>query len=221
MTRRRLDRPTLLLLLVAAATPLASATSDPTPSLSPEDQAADAYRRGVRYRDEALGLEERATELSGEALDKALAKARKEFEKAARSLRSAVENDPSLYQAHSELGFVLRKLGDYEESLAAYEQALALQPGYTPAIEYRAEAHLGLGRLEEVKTAYLELFRSERAHADQLLTAMKRWVEQRRAAPGDVSPVVVEQFAEWVAERDALAGQAADLATGEAASPSW
>jgi tetratricopeptide (TPR) repeat protein len=199
--------------------PARGASTEPTPSLSPEEQAAESYRRGVRYRDEALALEEEAA--GAAAGPRAAEKARKEFEKAARAFRSAVADDPSLYQAHTELGFALRKLGNYEESLAAYEQALALQPGYTAAIEYRAEAYLGLGRLEAVKEAYLELFRGERGHADQLMAAMKRWVEERRAAPGELQPALVEEFATWVAEREALAGQTADLAVGDTTTPTW
>lgn len=218
MSRWRLNKLALLGLFVTAV-PAQGATTDPTPTLSPEEQAAESYRRGVRYRDEALAFEEEAA--GAAAGPRAAEKARKEFEKAARAFRSAVADDPSLYQAHTELGYALRKLGDYEESLAAYEQALALQPGYTAAIEYRAEAYLGLGRLEEVKEAYLELFRNERQHADQLMAAMKRWVEERRAVPGEVPPAVVEEFGTWVAEREALAGQAADLAVGDTTTPAW
>ncbi len=223
MTRARANRLLWMGLLLATVpawgAPAWGATTDPTPTLSPEEQAAESYRRGVRYRDEALALEQQAA--SEPAGSRAGEKARKEFEKAARAFRSAVEHDPSLHQAHTELGFVLRKTGKYEESLTAYEEALALVPGYTPAIEYRAEAHLGLGRLEEVKAAYLELFRSERPHADQLMLAMKRWLEERRDAPGDLAPALVEEFARWVAEREALASQAADLAVGASSTPSW
>lgn len=203
--------------MLAAPTARAASTS-PAPSLDPEAQAADSYRRGVRYRDEALALEAEAVEAT--EASRLEAKARKEFEKAARAFRSAVEADPSLVPAHTELGFVLRRLGEYEESLAAYEQALVLEPGYAPAIEYQAEAYLGLGRLEEVKAAYLQLFSSERGHADQLMDAMQHWVEGRRTAPGDLAPAVIDEFAAWVAERDALARQAADLAVGQS-TQSW
>lgn len=218
MSRLRWNELALLGLFLAAL-PARSASTSPTPSLSPEEQAAESYRRGVRYRDGALAFEEEAA--GAAAGSRAAEKAQKEFGKAARAFRSAIGHDPSLYQAHTELGFALRKLGDYQESLAAYEQALALQPGYTAAIEYRAEAYLGLDRLEEVKEAYLELFRSERPHADQLMAAMKRWVEERRAAPRELAPALVEEFATWVAEREALAGQAADLALGGTTTPAW
>lgn len=217
MPRTRSRSLAVLALLLAA--PAQSASTTPTPALSPQEQAAESYRRGVRYRDEALELERKAaTEPAG---SRTAEKARKEFEKAARAFRSAVEDDPALTPAHSELGFALRKLGDYEGSLEAYERALALEPGYAPAVEYRAEAHLALGRLDDVKAAYLELFRGDRAHADQLMAAMKRWVEERQAAPGDFEPALLEEFARWVAEREALASQAADLAAEPSASPSW
>ncbi len=38
------------------------------------------------------------------------------------------------------LGYTSRRLGDYEESLSAYDAALKLQPDYPEAIEYRAGA---------------------------------------------------------------------------------
>ncbi len=213
MAGTRIHRSFLASLLVAAAT-AAWGASIPSSEVDPRDAAADSFRRGVRYREEAVRFEQQAETLAGEERERALGKARKEFERASRAFRSALEADASMHEAATELGFALRKLGDYEESLAAYERALELQPGYSPAIEYRAEAYLGLGRLEEAKAAYLELFRSAREHADQLLAAMKRWVEQRQAAPGDLAPAAIEEFAGWVAEREALAQQSADLAAG-------
>ncbi len=55
--------------------------------------------------------------------------------------------DPKLKEGWNMLGYTSRKLGDYEESLQAYDKALALAPDYPEAIEYRAELFLLTGRL--------------------------------------------------------------------------
>ena len=68
--------------------------------------------------------------------------------------------------------------------MAAYNQALEIQPDYAEAIEYRAEAFLGLNRLDEVKEAYMQLFREDRERADELMSAMQQWVDQRQTRRG-------------------------------------
>ena len=76
------------------------------------------------------------------------------------ALRAAIANNPQLHEAYSSLGYALRKTGRFDESIEAYNRALQLNPSYSEAIEYRAEAYLALGRLDEVKAAYMELFRN-------------------------------------------------------------
>ncbi|MEZ5331705.1 MAG: tetratricopeptide repeat protein [Thermoanaerobaculia bacterium] len=198
-----------LLWLLPVGVRAAGSTEDE--GMTSEEQAEEAYRRAVRYRDEAKELE------AGNQPERAA----KEYEKAARSLRAAIGFDPNLHQAHSDLGFALRKLGDYEGSLEEYERALELSPGYPEAIEYRAEAYLGLGRLDDVRDAYMELLRENRPFADQLMTAMKRWVEERRVEPGDMDSATVEDFAQWVEERERAASQTAELGGDGPAASGW
>ena len=136
------------LLMIAAWLILAdaglAAGGSSVPSADPADQAAEAYNRGLESRDKAWKLEEQAA-ASENAKERAKleGKAQKEYAKAIRAFRSATESDPQMHQAFSSLGYALRKTGEYEESLAAYNQALDLEPGYTEAIEYRAEALSG------------------------------------------------------------------------------
>lgn len=54
-------------------------------------------------------------------------------------------------------GFATRKLGDVTGALAFYEQALALNPGYTVAHAYLGEAYLSLGKVAEAKTQLREV----------------------------------------------------------------
>ncbi|MDH3745239.1 MAG: tetratricopeptide repeat protein [Acidobacteriota bacterium] len=187
--------------------------SSPSPTPPPpvmELTARDHYERGLKLRDKAWELEEKATK-EPEKAEKYLKKAGKEFEKAARSQREAIKMDSRMYQAYSSLGYALRRLGDYAGSIKAYDQGLAIEPRYAEAIEYRAEAYLGLGRLDEAKDAYMHLFRADRARADELLEAMQKWVDEKRATAGDQ---MVEDFAAWVAERTQLAVQTAMVGSG-------
>jgi len=192
--------------------PAMAADSGAVPIVDPADQAAEAYNRGLERRDKAWRLEEKAnssTEI--EERSKLGAKAQKEYAKAIRAFRSATEVDPQMHQAFSSLGYVLRKTGQYEDSLAAYDEALTLEPGYAEAIEYRAEAFLGLDRLGEAKEAYMQLFREDRERAEELMTAMQRWVEKRRIDPGEIDPAAIEQFAVWVQDRAEVSGNTASL----------
>ena len=100
---------------------------------------------------------------------------------------------------------MLRNVGRYEESLAAYNVALDINPVFDEAIEYRGEAYLGLNRLDEAKEAYMDLFQNNRGLADQLMAAMTSWVAARRDDAGSLDTAVVEQFAEWVNQRNELA----------------
>jgi hypothetical protein len=86
-----------------------------------------------------------------------------------------------------------------------------LEPSYSEAIEYRGETFLGLNRIDDAKEAYLELFRSDRARADELMVAMKTWIEERTGVPSVADPGELQEFSAWVEERSAIAAQTASL----------
>ncbi len=209
---------TLAALLLAPAVLLAAGGSSSVPSpppaqeLTPEQRAIAAYNAGLEHRDKAWKLEEQAAAGGAKAEKKAM-KAQKAFGKAIEKFRTAVELVPSFHQAHSSLGYALRKTGQYEESLAAYDRALAIDPRYTEAIEYRGEAYLGLDRLEEAKGAYMQLFQLDRERAAELMTAMKRWLEERRADAGGLSRETIDSFSAWVEERSDMVAQVGTLAS--------
>jgi tetratricopeptide (TPR) repeat protein len=208
-------------ILLVAAAPVARAsggssaprsTSTPSVSLTPEEQAAQHYNRGLKMRDKAWSFEEKADKAgTDEERAKLEAKAQKQYAKSIEQFRTAIRLMPMAYQAYSSLGYGLRKTGDYSSSLEAYNRALTLKPGYAEAIEYRAEAYLGLNRIEDAKRAYVELFGSDRAKAAELLDAMKGWVQRRRDQPDGLQGAVVDDFAGWVSEREEIAGQTASV----------
>ncbi len=172
------------------------------PERSVQKQAINAYNLGLESSNKASKLEEQAAATAdGEKAAKKAAKAQKSYEKAIEQFRTAVELVPDFYQALGSLGYVLLKTGQYEEALEAYDRALAIGPLYAAAIEERGEAYLGLDRIEEAKGAYLQLFRADRELAAELMTAMKRWLDQRRGDAGGLSEEVIESFAVWIEER--------------------
>lgn len=211
----------LCLCLLLPTTALASGGSSSFPSApsvseSPEENAQMHYRQGLKYRDKAWALEKKAANVEGDEAEKLLRKAQKEYTKAAKSQRKAVTANPRLHQAHSSLGYALRKTGEFDKAVEAYDRALGISPGYTEAIEYRAEAYLALNRLEEAKSAYMTLMRADRARADELMTAMKKWIANNEGGSAALSQADLEAFATWVEERAEIAGHAAMLVPAKA-----
>lgn len=185
---------------------------------SPHDVAVQAFNDGIGSRDRAAKLEkelEATTDAGKQASLKS--KIEKAYSTAVRQQSDAVRLDPNLYQAQTELGYAYRKLGKYSESLAAYESALSKQPNYAEAIEYRAEAYLGLNRVGDAKDSYLRLFEGgDPKGAAQLAAAMKRWVSARRTDPGGVAQSDIDTFAKWLESRKEIAAQ-----NGATSSGSW
>ena len=178
----------------------------PMKRLTPEEKAVASYEAGIKHRDKAAKFERQAIE---EASDKKLAKLHKkiskQYDRAIDDYEKAIGHYPRFYQAHSSLGYALRKIGRYEESLAAYNESLKINPYYDEAIEYRGEAYLGLNRIDDAKEAYMELFQNDRVLADQLMAAMLSWIAARRDDAAGLDAAVVEQFADWVDQRNELA----------------
>jgi len=174
--------------------------------LTPEEKAVASYNGGIKHRDKAAKYEQRAVdETSEKKFVKLQKKIAKEYARAIKDYEKAIGHYPRFYQAHNSLGYALRKLGRYEESLAAYNVSLEINPYYDEAIEYRGEAYLGLNRLDEAKQAYIELFQNDHVLADQLMAAMISWIAARRDDADGMDTAVVEQFADWVEQRNELA----------------
>jgi len=197
---------------LAAASGSSAAPSVQAPTSSPEQQAVEYYNDGISYRDKADKLEgEAAAENDAAKKTKLLEKSKSQHESSIKKYLKAVAKNPQMFQAWGSLGYGYRKTGNYPVALEAYDKALALEKTYTPAIEYRAEAYLGLNRLDDVKSAYMLLFNADRKRADELASAMQKYVEKRQADPTGVDPTVLKEFGEWVAERKQLASQTSSL----------
>jgi len=206
----------------------ASGSSAPAPmgggggsmaSMSPEERAVEAYKSGDDHRVKGKKLEEEASGKAGTDADKAMAKAKGEYEKSLKDFKNAAQLNPQLFQAYNGMGFAYRKTGDYAKALEMYDQAIKMAPGFfSEAVEYRAEAYLSLNRIDDARAAYMDLFAADRKQADILMASMKRGVAARRADAGGVDPATVTAFDTWVNERDAMAKQTRLMSTGSAQS---
>ncbi|MFT5132775.1 MAG: tetratricopeptide (TPR) repeat protein [Gammaproteobacteria bacterium] len=111
--------------------------------MTPKQKAVVDYKKGIVYRDKAWKYEEQAAAAPDDKKkEKYIKKAQKEYKKAIKKYEAAIKKVPDFYQAHSSLGYALRKTGDIEGSLAAYDTSVKINPVYPEAIEYRAETHL-------------------------------------------------------------------------------
>ncbi len=184
-------------------------------------EAAQLYNEGLKHRDEAWRLEDETdTAPTDERRTVLEADVRKAYKAAIASLRRAVKSNPSLYQAHSSLGYSLRRIGEWEESLAAYDRALNIEPHYAEALEYRAEAYLGLNRLDDARDAFRVLAGQDAKRAGELVAAMRSWIAARRAAPHGVDSRAIADFEHWV-ETEAEPNVAAAPAVAPRKTRNW
>lgn len=205
-----LSRNLFPLISLLALTPVAHAVPDegggayrvaPTPPPRPADptQAHKTFTVGFEEYQMATGLENASSGFTGEKATSAKEAVSAGFTRARDKFRSAVAADANMKEGWNMLGYTSRKLGDYEESLKAYDKALALDPNYSEAIEYRAELFLLTGRLGDVKEAYATLLKSSPPIAGVLKTSMQDWVKSKKAAP-NVSDAQRAEFAAWVSK---------------------
>src|SRR4026207_55245 len=115
-----------------SGTPGPSTPSTSMRTMTPEERAVEAYRSGDDHRVKGKKLEEEAAKKKGTDADKAVAKARGEFEKSLKDFRNAAQLNPQLFQAYNGMGFAYRKTGDYPKALEMYDKAIAMAPGFFP-----------------------------------------------------------------------------------------
>jgi tetratricopeptide (TPR) repeat protein len=164
---------------------------------------AKRFERAKEHFQQAKTLEEKLEATTSADDRKDIEKdIRDEYDDARGDLEYVVKKQPQSYPAQSELGFALRKLGRFDDSLKAYDKALEVKPGYSPAIEYRGEAYLQLGRLTDARAAWEKLSNLDSELADQLLGKMQRWVARQKEHPdGKIESDALGEFEAWLADR--------------------
>lgn len=173
--------------------------------VAPYAQAAmDAYGEGYAFIERAARIEEDLRNSSATGRKDALeTEARIAYEDALSRFQQALSADQRMYEAHTYVGYVQRKLGKHAEALIAYEAALVLKPNYVRAIEYQGEAYLGLDRFEQAKRNYLRLYALDQDQADLLLRAMHRWLILKRER--DATSADTKDAEAWLKDRPTAA----------------
>jgi tetratricopeptide (TPR) repeat protein len=133
------------------------------------------------------------------------------YNRALDQFTEALRNKGDMYDAWNKVGYIHLRLGAYGESVDDYNHALTLKPDLLDAVLHRAEASLGLDRLDEAKGAYMYLFNHARPLADELMLGMQRWLTEHRTNANGMRAADVDAFDKWLQERDGIAKQTASL----------
>ncbi len=184
-----------------------------TPAVDKPDAAATkAYTAGMKSLAKARDQEAAAANAPNEdKKNAALEKMNDAYGRALDQFTEALRNKGDMYDAWNRVGYVHLRLGAYGESVDDYNHALALKPDLAEAIEHRGEAYLAVDRLDDAKSAYMDLFNHARPLADQLMPAMQRWLTEHRANANGMRASDVDAFDKWLQERDGIAKQTAAL----------
>jgi tetratricopeptide (TPR) repeat protein len=167
-----------------------------------EQGAIDAYTAGYASILRAEHAENLAAASSSEVDRKAAQRQAQEAYRASLPhFTSATRLDQSMHEAYTYLGYANRKLGRYDESLQAYNQALKINPDTPYAIEYQGETFLALNRIDEARFNFLRLYALDAHSAAKLLKAMHAWLEANKAKPP--AGVDAPELAAWIADRAA------------------
>jgi tetratricopeptide (TPR) repeat protein len=173
----------------------------------PDIAARKAYASGLKTLNKAKAYAEQAQqETNPDKKLNAQAKANEAYYKALDQFTEALSNNGDLVEAWNGAGFVHLHIGAYGEALDDYNHDLKLRPDDMDAIAGRAEACLQLGRLDDVRLAYLDLFNHARERADQLMRSMQRWLGERRTDPKGLRAGDLDAFQQWIDERLKQAG---------------
>ena len=190
--------------------PQESLPSNPSPE-KPDKAAAKAYTSGMKAMAKAHELEDLiAKSTDPEKKAKAQSKLEDTYGIALDQFTEVLRNKSDVYDAWNQVGYVHLELGAYRESIDDYDHALKLKPDLQPAIANRALACLAVDRLDDVQSAYMELYFHERPLADDLMVHMQDWVQRHRTASQGVRPAEIDAFDKFVTERSGIAKTAGD-----------
>jgi tetratricopeptide (TPR) repeat protein len=178
----------------------------------PDAAAKKAYAAGMKSLAKAKDYEKSAVGAQNpDKKSSAMEKMGDAYNRALDQFTEALSNKGDMYEAWNNVGYIHLRLGAYAESVDDYNHTLALKPDLAEAILYRAEACLLLDRLDDTKSAYMDLFNHARPLADQLMSAMQKWLSEHRSDANGMRAADVDAFDKWLQERDGIAKQTASL----------
>jgi tetratricopeptide (TPR) repeat protein len=174
----------------------------PAATEKPDIAAKKAFNAGLKSYNKAKEL----------AAAGNLEKASDNYSRALDQFTEALSNKGDMYEAWKYVGFVHLNLGAYRESVDDFNHAFVIKADADmETVEGRAEAYLGVDRLDDAKSAYMDLFNHQRDRADQLMAAMQKWLIGHRANADGMRSADLDAFDKWLQERDGIAKQTASL----------
>ena len=89
----------------------------------------------------------------------------KKYDEAVTALHTSIELDSQQPEVYETLAFVCREQKKPGDALSAYDKALALKPGDTKYMYYRAQTLFELGKMEEAFDAATQILEKNKNHA--------------------------------------------------------
>lgn len=80
----------------------------------------------------------------------------------------SLKHDQDQAEAHNNLGFCYKSLGEFARAVTHYKDALRLNPGLAEAYEYLGEAYLGMGKIDLAKQQLRRLKQLDAGLAQEL-----------------------------------------------------
>lgn len=185
-TNRRLAVTLLALALLCASQLFAAGSETKKPSAKADEMAAKAtaaYNEGVRRMEHAdqLGLVHSPT-YGYDYAAKPDGKSIREYEEAIGDFATAVSLNPKMKEAYNNLGYCFRRVGKLPHSLDAYDKAIALDPDFAQALEYRGETYLALGQPDKAEAELAKLQALKSKYAEQLALSIGIYRDREKQA---------------------------------------
>ena len=146
-------------------------------------KAVAAYNEGVRKMEHAdqYGLKQSPT-YGYDYAAKPDGKAIREYEEAIGEFAKALSYNPTMKEAYNNLGYCFRRVGKLPHSLDAYDKAIAMDPDFAQAREYRGETYLALGQPEKAEAELAKLQELKSKFAEQLALAIGIYRDREKQA---------------------------------------
>jgi tetratricopeptide (TPR) repeat protein len=166
--------------------------------------ATENYNAARSFQLEAQELDEKASIQKNKfVLNSLKQKAKRNYESAIVQYKIALQKKSDFFQAYNGLGISLHGIGDYQASLAAFNQALEIKHDYPEALKNRGVTFLSLKYLNNAKATYILL--EKRFHPDyakELMMAMKVWVNKTEDHTSYSSNRKRLEFVNWLQALD-------------------
>lgn len=176
MNSKRIILSFIFIIALIPATISAGASDDAKvePKKDNETEALDEFNSGLAHMKKAQSiLEVGDSSFAYNYRATSDAKAVREYEKAVANFKAAVALKPDIKEAHNNLGYCYRKLGNFEKSIEHYMKALKLDKNFAQAREYLGETYLAMDSMKLAEEQLAKLKELKSPYADTLANSIQ------------------------------------------------